>query len=34
MQFFVERTSPFKPIKLIRAPGFRRIAPPSMDGVT
>jgi hypothetical protein len=34
VQFFVERTSPFKPIQLVRAPGFRRIAPPSMDGVT
>jgi hypothetical protein len=32
VQFFVERTSPFKPIKLVRAPGFRRIAPPTLGG--
>ena len=27
--FYLERTSPFKPIQLVRTPGFRRIAPPS-----
>jgi hypothetical protein len=27
VQFYVERTSPFTPIRLVRAPGFRRIAP-------
>ena len=32
VQFFVERTSPFRPIRLVRVPGFRRIAPPSVDG--
>ena len=32
VQFFVERTSPLTPIKLARVPGFRRIAPPSMNG--
>ena len=32
VQFYVERTSPFKPIRLVRAPGFRRIAPPSLNG--
>ena len=32
VQFFVERTSPFKPIQLVRVPGFRRIAPPSLNG--
>ena len=32
VQFFVERTSPLKPIRLVRVPGFRRIAPPSMNG--
>jgi hypothetical protein len=31
--FFVERMSPFKPIQLVRTPGFRRIGPaPSADG--
>ena len=31
--FFVERTSPFRPIQLVRTPGFRRIGPvPSGDG--
>jgi hypothetical protein len=34
VQFFVERTSPLKPIKLVRVPGFRRIAPPSLNGAT
>ncbi|HEX8205487.1 MAG TPA: hypothetical protein VF587_05455 [Solirubrobacteraceae bacterium] len=34
VQFYVERTSPFKPIKLVRVPGFRRIAPPTMNGAT
>ena len=28
VQFYVERTSPFKPIRLVRAPGFRRSVPP------
>ena len=23
--FFIERTSPFKPIQLVRTPGFRRV---------
>ena len=32
VQFYVERTSPFKPIQLVRLPGFRRIAPPSVNG--
>jgi hypothetical protein len=27
--FYIERTSPLKPIQLVRTPGFRRIAPPS-----
>jgi hypothetical protein len=31
--FFIERTSPFKPIQLVRTPGFRRIGPvPSPSG--
>ena len=31
--FFVERTSPFRPIQLVRTPGFRRIGPaPSRNG--
>jgi hypothetical protein len=30
--FFIERTSPLKPIQLIRTPGFRRVAPPVMNG--
>jgi hypothetical protein len=25
--FFVEKTSPFKPMQLVRTPGFRRIGP-------
>jgi hypothetical protein len=32
VQFYVERTSPFRPIQLVRVPGFRRIAPPSLNG--
>lgn len=33
--FFVERTSPFKPMQLVRTPGFRRIGPfPSHDGLS
>jgi hypothetical protein len=32
IQFYVERTSPFKPIQLVRVPGFRRIPPPSTNG--
>jgi len=32
VQFYVERTSPLKPIQLTRLPGFRRSAPPSMNG--
>jgi hypothetical protein len=32
VQFLVERTSPFRPIRLVRVPGFRRIAPPTVDG--
>ena len=32
--FFVERTSPLKPIQLVRTPGFRRIGPaPSANGI-
>jgi len=27
VQFWVERTSPFKPMQLIRTPGFRRVEP-------
>lgn len=30
--FFVERTSPVKPMQLVRTPGFRRVAPPAMNG--
>ena len=32
--FYVERTSPWKPIQLVRTPGYRRIGPaaPSGDG--
>ncbi len=32
VQFYVERTSPLQPIKLVRVPGFRRIAPASLNG--
>ena len=32
VQFYVERTSPFRAIQLVRVPGFRRIAPPSLNG--
>ena len=32
VQFYVERTSTFRAIRLIRVPGFRRIAPPSING--
>ena len=32
VQFYVERTSPFKPIQLVRIPGFRRIGPASLNG--
>ena len=28
--FYIERTSPFKPIQLVRTPGFRRVAPPAV----
>ncbi len=31
--FYVERTSPLQPIQLVRTPGFRRIVPPSADGL-
>ena len=31
--FFVEQTSPFKPMQLVRTPGFRRIAPPASQRV-
>ena len=31
VQFYVQRTSPFRPIQLVRVPGFRRIAP-SLNG--
>lgn len=27
--FFIERTSPLKPMQLVRTPGFRRVAPPA-----
>ena len=27
VQFWVERTSPFKPTQLIRTPGFRKVEP-------
>jgi hypothetical protein len=27
--FYVERTAPWKPIQLVRTPGFRRVSPPS-----
>lgn len=32
--FFVERTAPWKPIQLVRTPGYRRIGPPSGEGVS
>jgi hypothetical protein len=32
VQFYVERTSPLRPIRLVRIPGFRRIAPASLNG--
>ena len=32
VQFYVEPTSPFRAIRLVRVPGFRRIAPPSLNG--
>ncbi len=32
VQFYVERTSPLQPIKLVRVLGFRRIAPASLNG--
>jgi hypothetical protein len=32
VQFYVERTSPLQPIRLVRIPGFRRIAPTSLNG--
>ena len=32
VQFYVERTSPLQPIRLVRIPGFRRIAPASVNG--
>ena len=28
--FYIERTSPFKPMTLVRTPGFRRVAPPAL----
>jgi hypothetical protein len=31
--FYVEQTSPLRPIQLVRTPGFRRIAPPSRNGL-
>ena len=31
VSFFIERTSPVKPIQLVRTPGFRRVAPPVMN---
>jgi hypothetical protein len=30
--FYIERTSPLRPMQLVRTPGFRRIVPPSFDG--
>jgi hypothetical protein len=30
--FYVERTSPLKPMRLVRTPGFRRIVPPTFNG--
>ena len=34
-QFWVDRTSPFRPIRLVRTPGLRRIGPaPSTNGVS
>lgn len=32
VSFFIERTSPVKPIQLLRTPGFRRVAPPALNG--
>jgi hypothetical protein len=34
VSFFIEPTSPLKPMQLIRTPGFRRVAPPSVNGST
>ena len=31
--FYVERTAPWKPIQLVRTPGYRRIGPPSGEGL-
>ena len=31
--FYVERTAPWKPTQLVRTPGYRRIGPPSGDGL-
>jgi hypothetical protein len=31
--FYVERTSPFKAMELVRTPGYRRIGPPSGEGL-
>jgi hypothetical protein len=30
--FYVEHTRPWKPIQLVRTPGYRRIGPPSGEG--
>ena len=31
--FYVEQTAPWKPIQLVRTPGYRRIGPPSGEGL-
>lgn len=31
--FYVERTAPWKPMQLVRTPGYRRIGPPSGEGL-
>jgi hypothetical protein len=31
--FYIERTSPLKPIQLLRTPGFRRAGPAPTNGV-
>jgi hypothetical protein len=30
--FYVERTAPWQPIRLVRTPGFRRVGPPQYSG--
>ena len=30
--FYIEQTGPVKPMRLVRTPGFHRVAPPTMNG--